>query len=727
MWKWILENLSNIDMILNIVSTIFGGVMLIGGGIIGFGVSVLKLKLKYSQYHYLNLVVDNQVKQAMKYYIPTRGQNIDPCTEEEYSTRHSFVSVELVKLFTKEIFKSSETQYFIILADSGMGKTTFLLKLFFEYYKKLFRKYDIVFVPLSLESTLDRIREVKNKSNSILLLDGFDEDKYAMEDYSSRLKIICNETELFYKVIMTCRTQFFPDRESEPKFTGKIKFGVGNKNVEFIKYYITPFSDKDTKKYLKKKYKSFFKRRSRIEAEKLIQRCPRLMMRPMLLNYIEYLINDDQNYEYTYQIYEALIEKWIERETIPNDILYSFTNKLALLMFAENRTLRPNYEFEKMCKDFDLKLNPIEAKSRSLLNRTAEGFYKFAHKSIYEYILAQNAMKDLEFRKKLTESNFVGLDMANLFFNEMCLSYIKKGKYSDLSYMRLSNCTFDNFNFSGCKLENCIFLKCEILNCIFDFTLSNGIEFLNCKLGDCNFNEANLCKAIFSGSTIKNCKFIESNLTESDFTNTTDGYTKIGWECDFKNALLTRANFSGLNLKEFTCIKDAKLLGINMLGAQLIDVDFLCGKDLSSAILKNSKLINCRMDDVVLEDSDIANAYVKNVTFSNSVFTDSNLVNSTFIEANFVEAKMIDANLKHSKFIECTFNKIDFRYADMSECKLIKSTLSMNIYTELKIKFLTLDHCNLDEKAQEFFDDKIEKYKNEIEEKAKLRRINQFS
>ena len=74
---------------------------------------------------------------------------------------------------------------------------------------------------------------------TILLLDGFDEDKYAVEDYVNRLIEICNETELFYKVIITCRTQFFSDSDSEPKYVGgKIKFGIGKK-VENIYCLLT--------------------------------------------------------------------------------------------------------------------------------------------------------------------------------------------------------------------------------------------------------------------------------------------------------------------------------------------------------------------------------------------------------------------------------------------------------------------------------------------------------
>lgn len=730
MWKWIWNNLSNIDSIVSIAATILSGVLFIGGSIIGLIISILKLKLKCNQYKYLNLPVDSQVKQAMKYYVPTRGQNIDPCTEEEYSTRHSFVSIELVKLFIRNIFKSSEMQYFIVLADSGMGKTTFLLKLFFEYYKKIFKKYDIVFVPLSLSSSLERVRSIENKSTTILLLDGFDEDKHAMEDYTKRLRTICDETELFYKVVITCRTQFFPDRDSEPKYAGKIKFGVGNKNVEFIKYYISPFSDRDIQKYLKKKYKFFYRRKKRLKAERLVKRCPRLMMRPMLLNYIDYLINDNQFYEYTYQIYDVLIQKWIERETIPNDILYSFTNKLALLMFAEKRQLKPSYEFEKICKDFDLRINPIEAKSRSLLNRTADGLYKFAHKSIYEYILSKNALENIDFREKLVQSDFIGLDMASLFFKEMCEEYIKTGKYQqchDLSYMQVTEKCFENYNFSGCRMVKCRFMKCQFSNCAFEDIDANEIEFINCKLDGLNFNGAHLMHAVFSGSELISCKFIESNLTGSNFTNAPDGRTKMGSGCDFTNAKLIRANFSGMHLNEFGCIKTAELTAINMLGAKLYDIDFLCGKDLRAAILKDAEIINCKMNEINFNDCDFTNVYVKNTFFSKSYFSDTILINGTFVDTEFSEIEMPGANFKHSDFTNCIFCKSNLKQVDFSECKLKTSSLYMNKYNELDVRFLKLEDCDLDEDSEGFFDRATKSNIQKMEDQKKISRMKQLS
>ena len=68
MWErilgWIWENISNIYSVIGVVTAILSMGIFIWGLIIG----ILRLKLKRSQFKYLNLVVDNQTKQSMKYY-----------------------------------------------------------------------------------------------------------------------------------------------------------------------------------------------------------------------------------------------------------------------------------------------------------------------------------------------------------------------------------------------------------------------------------------------------------------------------------------------------------------------------------------------------------------------------------------------------------------------------------------------------------------------------------
>lgn len=520
MWQWIWENISNIDSIVSIIAVILSGGVFIGGVVYGLITSILRLKLKRNQYKYLNLVVDNQTKQSMKYYIPTRAQSTDPCDEKE---SHN-ISNKIIPFFIKNVFTKSDNQYFIILADSGMGKTTFLLKLFFTYYKKILRQHEIVFIPLSLASSIEKIREVKNKTNTILLLDGFDEDQYAMEEYSKRLKDICNETELFYKVIMTCRTQFFPNNESEPKYIDKIKFGVGKKSVEFIKYYISPFNNREIYFYLIKKYNPIYEIKKIIRSYKIITNCPKLMIRPMLLAYLDdLLIDSTKEYYYAYEIYSELVFRWIEREAVDNKVLYVFSEKIAEYMYYHKTVYITISEIERLCEDYDIQIQSIEAKSRSLLNRNSNGTYKFAHKSILEYFLAKKAYDEIEFRKVVTFDAFSGYDMLKTFLGEMDQEYISKQE--KLSVLKSLSCKYFQLsrNFFMVKsIEDCDFEGTDFSGAYFGMTDFEMVTLVDANLqgaelqGTC-IRRSNLARADLRGANLKKIKLNNVILTETLF------------------------------------------------------------------------------------------------------------------------------------------------------------------------------------------------------------------
>lgn len=591
MQKWFLDNIFFIDSIISIIV----GIISIGGISAGIISVILRLKLKYNQFKYLNIPIDNQTKKSMRYYVSTRVQDIDPCTKEEYI---NCSSVKVIPFFIKKVFKDSTEKYFIILADSGMGKTTFLLKLFLKYYKKIFRRYNIVLVALSLDCAITKIREVKNKPNTILLLDSFDEDSQAMENYINRLKEICNETELFYKVIMTCRTQFFSNSDSEPKNTGKIKFGVGNKSVNFIKYYISPFSDKEIKKYLRKKYNIIFERKKIIKSKKIIANCPKLMVRPMLLSYMDDLIKDtEKEYNHVFEIYHELVSKWIEREAIENEILYQFSEEIAKHMYSKKTVYITQDEIDKLCNKYNIQLKSIEAKSKSLLNRNSDGIYKFAHKSILEYFLAMIALNNIEFRRTININGFDGYEMTKIFLDEMGVVYtqniLKKNKIELISgffsFFPLTDIDFSKKKIVGCDFEGCRFVRINFLNTVFE-----NVKFINASLSEASFLGADLTKTNLMGANLiradlRVADLREVNLMKADLTCANLYGADLGG-ADLKEAVLREADLRSIILST-TCIREINSTVPGSEGKQLFESSlaiFDLEADLSGADLEGS-------------------------------------------------------------------------------------------------------------------------------------------
>ena len=107
----------------------------------------------------------------------------------------------------------------------------------------------------------------------------------------------------FKKIIITCRTQFFPKGEEIPSETGVLKLGprkASEKGMyEFWKLYLSPFDDEEVKKYIRKRY-PFWMNDKRQKALKLSQKIPMLAVRPMLLAHIPDIIDSKVNIVSTY-------------------------------------------------------------------------------------------------------------------------------------------------------------------------------------------------------------------------------------------------------------------------------------------------------------------------------------------------------------------------------------------------------------------------------------------
>ena len=379
------------------IGAVSGAAVLVFGPIRWVINNLMKISAPYKAYKEDIDAVLGKVtrKRSEKYYIPTRGQDVDPCNEEEIRENNGkYTTEKLIPFLCKKAFaEDSFGKHYIILADSGMGKTTFLVNLY-RYYvlKKQFwsrNRKNMRYIPLSSEHCMEEIREIENPSKTILLLDALDESKAAMQDCNAFINMLLTETEAFYRIVITCRTHFFVDEKNEPKYTGLIRAGTGDKNQKFTKKYISPFSDAEVNAYLKKRFK--LKSKTQKKAKEIIEMVPSIMARPLILNWIDYLVETNKKLGCTYEIYEAIIARWIERE--PEDLtkgkLLVLSQRIAKWMMDHTTTYIPGNVVEKMAAEEGINLLPIVAKSRSLLNRNSNGLYKFAHRSFLEYFLSE--------------------------------------------------------------------------------------------------------------------------------------------------------------------------------------------------------------------------------------------------------------------------------------------------------------------------------------------------
>lgn len=439
---------------------------------------LLKVKQRTLNKDLNPLFTKTDIVRATQFYIQSKGQNYSPSDDEELGSGFSAATKQkLIPLFIRTILKNEATdnRFHFVFADTGMGKSTFLINLYLAYKNKfaIFKGFrlNIKLIPLGYEYSIAKIKSIENKTKTILLLDAFDEDIQAIDNHERRLSEILKATEEFKYVIITCRTQFFPSENEQPTKTGYFAFGdAPDKEYKFSKLYLSVFDNRDITKYLLKRYKFPFLK-SYKRAKRIVDKSPTLVVRPFLLNYINDLINTKEVFQFSFEIYETLIEKWIERESTKalnplrgvspqeySNALYKFSEEFALDLY-KNRKQRGGYYMNKdekiddnveiQISDFEeeFKMSDSDKKTRSLLNRNSQGQYKFAHKSILEYFLATRMMKDYSF---LVLFEFDGMSSAKRFIKEM--SYVEftmlNGTFlssNRKSFSSFADMTFDDY------------------------------------------------------------------------------------------------------------------------------------------------------------------------------------------------------------------------------------------------------------------------------------------
>lgn len=387
------------------------------------------------------------VKKARQFFIPTQYQNASPARQEEPGFTHNYVARnKLIPFFLKIAFneKISSDRFYLILADSGMGKTTFMINLFFAYHSFRYHraKYSMKMFRFSNPDTINQVKSIRAEEakKTILLLDALDEDLGIIsknpkisdaEAFQNRVDEIIEITKNFYQLIITCRTQYFPGQEDDP-YELKVRRPDEKGFYTLNKIYISPFNEKEVKKYLNKKFGNvpFINQKKKKRSLRIVSQSRNLVMRPMLLSYIDYLIEEEVTDNSAYSIYDTLVSKWLQRESEKRkgindrknfiESLRKLSYKTAIVIYLnwkkEGRMYVTKEEALSIAGRYKIELRPEEITGQSLLTCDGAANWKFAHKSILEFFLANEAYNNPKFLKDM---NFKGMDMARKFYEDL--------------------------------------------------------------------------------------------------------------------------------------------------------------------------------------------------------------------------------------------------------------------------------------------------------------------
>ncbi len=471
------------------------------------------------------------LRNAVRYYIHPDCQNIDPSGYDDPRNACA-VTDKLFSVMHKMLTSPTEHKYIMLLSDSGMGKTSFCLNYYVWHQRHKRRLFDLFVLPLGIPDVEDRISNIAKPGNTVLFLDALDEDTLAISDSRERLKTLLEATRTFRKVLVTCRTQFFATDEEIPKETGIVKLGprAASEKAQYIfhKIYLSPFSDKHVRKYLEKVY-PIWRIRNRRKAREFVEKIPDLCIRPMLLAHIDDLVNGNRAVEYSYELYEEMIDAWLTREEgvldgIKKEPLREFSEYLAMDIYM-NRHIReservPKEELAPLAMKWNITVSEWHFTNRSLLNRDAYGNYKFAHRSFMEYLFIMGFIKTAISERK----RVVWTDQMKIFLADMIrksVSDIQNGPLwilpcpmdreivngALLHSADLTGCDLHGLNFSNFSLEGANLDKADLSNC----------TFANCSIQWASFRGANVSNCTFDGISLSSVDFSDADLSNSVF------------------------------------------------------------------------------------------------------------------------------------------------------------------------------------------------------------------
>lgn len=363
-----------------------------------------KLEKSISAMTGVSALTEADIANACRWYLEPNCTSTDPSEEEDL--RDVVALSPLFKTIDEHLAKGGERRHVILLADSGMGKTSFCINYFDrERKKKKSKRRRVAIVPLGTGDPIQQIESIEKQNETILFLDALDEDPNAAEDPQARLRQLMQSSARFKNVVVTCRSQFFESDERIPKgsgimFAGARRAGV-SREFPLHKLFLAPFNAEQVKSYLRRSFSvsswgSFTKRR---KAARMVEAIPELSVRPMLLELVPELVRENKEIEQLHGLYEYLLASWLrrEREWIGENELRDISIELAVRIFTKQRRGEGDRisaeELEEIARDHNSAIESWKLKSRSLLNRDTHGNFKFAHRSVMEFLVLEACLR----------------------------------------------------------------------------------------------------------------------------------------------------------------------------------------------------------------------------------------------------------------------------------------------------------------------------------------------
>lgn len=494
------------------------------------------------------------IEPLLKYYVEPNCQNINPANYDEAepdAVARTPIFDFLNRYFNREFAVQGDGRnQLFILSDAGVGKTSLLMMVkLCNLLPQLSWDHSfngatyVELVKLDIES-LGRIRKMSDKSHTILLLDALDEDPLAWQKPEKRLLNILEATSGFRRVIISCRTQFFPDKGVQAHGT-QDKITVGGYICPMI--YLSLFDESQVLRYLENRFpvhELADNSRKIARSLEILRLARSLTFRPFLLAHIEDLLDRDHDDWSELAIYRELTQVWIRRElrkagargVTEEDLRLACMALASKMQESGTRHVSKN-ELAKVAASIPLvsHISNIEYNSKSFLNRNSSGDYRFSHFSIQEFFLAEYILELSRSRHVESRARFIPVNRSKIRLTRKALEFIsmstKPGwverdgfllQDRNLDGFDFSEGDWSGFNFSGSSLNGADFTGANLTGATFSGASLVGTKMLAAQCAGCSFRDATFVDASLVNANTTSADFSGATFDSSDLRGATD-------------------------------------------------------------------------------------------------------------------------------------------------------------------------------------------------------------
>lgn len=497
-----------------------------------------------------------------KFYVEPRCQHQNPADlneDDPISIVRSPVFSTINDFFNREFSAAGGGKNtMFVLSDAGMGKTSLLVMIklihLTEFWPQHFSCKLLKLGPYSLA----RIAEVPNKGRTILLLDSLDEDPLSWDDPERRMIEILEATANFRRVIITCRTQYFPKTAADPfNRPGRVELGGYVCPMLFLSY----FDEQQVDQYLSKRFPADFIKRARgrpslqhEQAKALLKKVHSLQFRPLLLAHIEDLLASQETNWDDYDVYQALLSAWLLREerklraqgheSSKEHLLQACAQVALFMQESRQRTIgRAELESLILSSPTVFYLKHLNFGGRSLLNRNSNGDYRFSHYSIQEFLLAYLVLNNqsvyIRFNFSVTDQMFRFILARLKQSRKIVLSLGSPEKRHLFNIEGICNSCGMSRNYAAHRQQPfCDMTPRKIPSFVFSGLKFDEMNLSNLDLSGLMFRSCSFARSNLSGTNLSLCDLTGAVFDGADLTN-----------ADLNLAMTDGASFKGARLE----------------------------------------------------------------------------------------------------------------------------------------------------------------------------------